>query len=550
LKVKSAPTDNGDGQEDNRPIIPITTEEHEVNDQAVQALADDPTLYQRGGMLVHIIHTDKDEEDASHIHRPAGTPQIRALPPSLLRERLTKYARFQKFEGRGWNDTHPPGWCVAAVYERGQWERIRCLRGITTVAVLRPDGTLLTEPGYDPATRLLYEPTGPIPEIPNEPTRKQVWDAVRLLLDVVRDFPFEKPVHRSAWLAFHLTLLSRYAFDGPVPLTLFDANTPGTGKGLLVHTSSIITNGRMATTRAYSSDDAEMRKVITTIAIKGDTFVLLDNLTSALGGAALDIVLTSTQWGDRTLGYNRDVDLPINTVWAATGNNVMLKDDMPRRVMHCRLISSVENPEDRTDFKYPDLLAHVRENRGKLLAAGLTILRGYCAAGRPDMHLKPWGSYEAWSALVRNAVVWAGRTGPCTGFPDPGDSRLELRRVAQQEFDAVPALFAGLERLDPGGAGVSVRRMLAEGKNSGDETVRAMYEALCLLCPGRNGEPHASPVSVGMKLHHLKDRIIGGKALQRIESTNHAIGIRWKIASAGTTATTGTNFKPVKKSGG
>src|SRR5262249_46382873 len=158
------------------------------------------------------------------------------------------------------------------------------------------------------------------------------------------------------------------------------------------------TCGRMATTRAYSSDDAEMRKVITTIALKGDAFVLLDNLTSALGGAALDIVLTSTQWGDRTLGSNRDVDLPMNTVWAATGNNVMLRDDMPRRVMHCRLISPVENPEDRTDFKYPNLLEHVHRERGKLLAAGLTILRAFCVAGRPDQGLRPWGSYEAWSA--------------------------------------------------------------------------------------------------------------------------------------------------------
>src|SRR5262249_1359572 len=129
-------------------------------------------------------------------------------------------------------------------------------------------------------------------------------------------------------------------------------------------------------------------------------------------------------------------------------------------------------------------------------------------------------------------------------------SRLELRHLAQQEFAAVPALFAGLERLDPGGEGVSVRRMLTEGKNSGDEFVRAMYEALCLLCPGKNGEPHASPASIGMKLHHLKDRLIGGKALQRIESNNHAIGVRWKIASAGTTATTGTISKPVEKSGG
>ncbi len=128
----------------------------------------------------------------------------------------------------------------------------------------------------------------------------------------------------------------------------------------------------------------------------------------------------------------------------------------------------------------------------------------------------------------------------------PGDDAVEDLYVESR----FPRHHPGLERLDPCGEGVTVQRMLAEGKHSGDEIVRAMYEALCLLCPGKHGEPHASPVSVGMKLHHLKDRIIGGKALQRIESNNHAIGVRWKIASAGTTATTGTISKPVEKSRG
>src|SRR5262249_13744359 len=39
----------------NRPVITISTEEHEVNAEAVQALDKEDSLYQRGGMLVRIV---------------------------------------------------------------------------------------------------------------------------------------------------------------------------------------------------------------------------------------------------------------------------------------------------------------------------------------------------------------------------------------------------------------------------------------------------------------------------------------------------------------
>jgi putative DNA primase/helicase len=55
-------------------------------------------------------------------------------------------------------------------------------------------------------------------------------------------------------------------------------------------------------------------------------------------------------------------------------------------------------------------------SRAQLVAAGLTVLRGYSAAGRPDMRLPPWGSFEGWSKLVRGALVWAGEA-------DPGETR-------------------------------------------------------------------------------------------------------------------------------
>jgi hypothetical protein len=522
------------------PRILLSTRQAEVNDQAIEALAADADLYQRGGALVHVVRTDGNEPDGG-IRRPAGTPLIVPLPLALLRERLAANAEFYRCDGRSGAErpANPPDWCVAAVHARRRWPGIRFLVGMTDVPVLRPDGIILNTPGYDAATGLLYAPSGPMPSIPAQPTRKDVAAAVTLLTELVCDFPFEEPEHRSAWLAYLLTPLVRHAIDGPAPLTLFDGNVPGAGKGLLCSLVSLIVTGLDLPVSAAHSNDEEMRKVITSAALAGDSLIVLDNVTGVLGGAALDAVLTSTRWKDRVLKTNTLVDLPMHATWAATGNNVMVGRDTRRRVIHVRLNSPEENPEDRKGFRHPNLRTHVRQHRVELLGAALTILRGYCAAGRPDQQLPAWGSYESWSELIRNAVVWAG-------LPDPGITRHAVRQASDPEAGALPALLAGLQVLDPGGKGLTAADILEQSEFTTRPAVKSLREALCILCPSRDGK--VNPRSLGMKLHHLRGRVIGGKSLERLESPNHAIGVRWRVvegsAGTGTTGTTGTTVGP------
>jgi hypothetical protein len=65
----------------------------------------------------------------------------------------------------------------------------------------------------------------------------------------------------------------------------------------------------------------------------------------------------------------------------------------------------VEDPETRI-FK-SDPLAMIRADRGKYVAACLTIPLAYLAEGRPN-RLPPLASYEAWSDFARSALVWLG----------------------------------------------------------------------------------------------------------------------------------------------
>jgi hypothetical protein len=410
---------DGDGEQpaegtpDPRRVLPeilISTREHEVIDQAIAALKDDPDIYQRGNALVHVV---RDTAPAKAILRPAGQPRILTVPPPVVRKHLTKNAQWVRVkEDRSGNLTvvpgHPPDWAVSAVHAHKMWDGVRHIEAVVEAPVLRSDGTILDTPGYDLATGILYEPNAEYPPIPGLPTRLDAQRAASLLLELVSDFPFAIPEgtdsirtpHRAAWVAALLTPLARFAIAGPSPLFLFDANAPGVGKSLLADLIATIVANRSMPRTAYPDNDEEMRKRITSIALAGDSLMLIDNIASTFGGSSLDSALTGTTWQDRILGRSEMTpELPLITTWYATGNNVALRGDAVRRVLPCRLETNEEKPEERTGFTIEEpLLRYVGRRRPELVAAALTILRAYFAAGRPrQQDLKPLGSFEAWS---------------------------------------------------------------------------------------------------------------------------------------------------------
>jgi len=518
-----------------RPIIVADTEESRVVDQAIAALGSQQDLFQRGGLLVHVI---RELEPPSDIVRPKDAPRIAAVKLPRLRELLASAAEWQLPSSEGEpQPIHPPDWVVKAVEARGQWIGIRRLEGVVESPVLRADGSILEKPGYDPMSGLLYESQTAFPPVPENPTHGEVQSAVDALLEVVADFPFAQPEHRSACLAGVLTPLSRRAFVGPSPLFLIDSNVRGSGKTLLTDAISIVTSGRRMARMTWPRDDDELRKRITALAVAAEWLILIDNIVGAFGSASLDAVLTATTWTDRVLGKSEVVArIPLTAVWYATGNNVILEADTVRRVLHIRLETLEENPEERSDFQHPDLLGWVRRERPRLAVAALTILRGYVAAGRPDMGLSPWGSFEGWSDLVRQALVWAGQ-------PDPGATRTELRKQSDCTACALAQLLIGWQEADSNGSGMTVSealRLLNEHPRE-YETLRA---ALYALVPAKDGK--LSPRSIGMKLHHLRRRVVGGRFIDSRPSPHGAVWRVSEVKEAGTTGTKGTTHNPAR----
>ena len=152
-------------------------------------------------------------------------------------------------------------------------------------------------------------------------------------------------------------------------------------------------------------------KLLFSALLANDQVIVFDNLTRPLEGAALNTVLTEAAWEERILGESRTAIVPTNALFLASGNNLQINGDMHRRIIAAR-IDAGENPEVRT-FKRPKLLDWVRNNRARLVVAGLTVLRAYEVAGRPDQKIPEYGSFEECSQRVRNALVWLGEADPC-----------------------------------------------------------------------------------------------------------------------------------------
>jgi hypothetical protein len=269
---------------------------------------------------------------------------------------------------------------------------------------------------------------------------------------------------------------------------------------------------------AFPSENEELRKVITSVVLAGDRVVLFDNVTGDFGGSALDAALTGLTWKDRLLGHSKMTpEMPLVTIWFASGNNVSLRGDALRRVLPCRIESQQERPEERKGFKNPRLLEYVAANRGPLVADCLTILRAYERAGRPRQNLPEFGSFERWSDLVRGAVRWVRGVDPC-------ETRKSLR-VADAACSELAALIHGWAELPEGGIGCRASEALKVVQDN-----PTLYETLREVFMGwaTRGTGLPSAKTVGRRMAAYRGRVYDGLtlrgAMDRKESLLWSVG--------------------------
>jgi hypothetical protein len=272
---------------------------------------------------------------------------------------------------------------------------------------------------------------------------------------------------------------------------LFDAPTRASGKTLLAKAVAHMATGREAAGMTYSGDPDEERKRLVSALATGDAVLLYDNISTPLEGDTLCTALTQQTIQDRRLGQIEMITVPTCACFLGTGNNLRVRGDLTTRVLICRIDPQVEHPEERSFDR--DLLAFIRDRRASLVCAALTILRAYVAAGRPVQPIRPFGRFEAWSALVRSALAWLG-------CPDPCASREKIERedpITEALGFVLKALFDKF-----GSMKFSAAEVMREAL-SGAVTLQQALEAAL-----PRGEIKARPIGIYLRQH--KDRIIGG----------------------------------------
>jgi hypothetical protein len=190
-----------------------------------------------------------------------------------------------------------------------------------------------------------------------------------------------------------------------------------------------------------------------------------------------------------------------------------------------RLEPKEENPERRTKFKHDDLLAYVREQRPRLVSAAMLMLRAYFRAGCPNMGCARWGSFEEWSRLIPNVIMFAGGA-------DPMRARPENDEDVDQESRAVSCILTTLRSMQGDEAFrlseitelIHIRSAMSPVDQNPYGDVRDAFE---VLAP-RRGKTVTDATQLGRKLGALaRDRVIGG--LKLVSRTGHGGAQRWQV---------------------
>jgi len=307
--------------------------------------------------------------------------------------------------------------------------------GIITTPTLRPDGSLLATPGYDSRSELYLLPSLQLPPIIPHPTRQDAMAGLDKLKHLFREFSFqdkdgkglERRLNCSVAISGLLTALLRGSLPTS-PVYLIRASTPGTGKSHLVDVIAVVATGQLCPVITASKNAEETEKRIGAILLSGIPIVSLDNCIHDLEGELLCQVTERPMIRIRILGRSEMPLCECHTVVYATGNNITFKGDMVRRGLVCNLEALDERPELR-EFE-ADALDVAATDRGLYVAAALTIVRAYLAAGSPKV-CSSLGSYSAWSDMVRSPLVWLGEPDPVISMEGLRNEDVELANIRE-----------------------------------------------------------------------------------------------------------------------
>lgn len=387
-------------------------------------------FYRSGGELVYTPRIG-EEGYVPPAEGDDGPAQIKIVDPQVLKTMIEiRYALGIGKRQKGGEEGEPARmtWepktlpmevaasLVTAASIREDVPNLRTLAGTSHTPLVRKNGTILSTPGYDLETQMLYLPTGNVPDDLGVIDHTSVRDSVQFLLSIVAQFPFVSEVHRANWFGALFTPILKVMLPPPYPAMVIDAPSPGSGKSYLAEIIRTVHGGALRA--GWPTTEEELGKSVLSMLI-GTTAptVTFDNVRGVIRSAKFESLLTSATYKDRLLGFNRDAEMPNDRLWLITANNAEIGGDLARRCYWITIDPKMPRPHERTGFNL-NLREWVPENRTAILAALLTVVRGWVTAGAPRADLKRSDHYATWDAAIEGLLAWAGFPGQF-GFTEP-----------------------------------------------------------------------------------------------------------------------------------
>jgi putative DNA primase/helicase len=518
------------------PTIRVTAGKLHITTTAAEdaLIASGLPIYQRGDGLVQPV-TREVPASRGRMTLAAGLGEMTVA--SMI-DVMCAVARWEKYDARSeeYVRINPPSLVAQILLSRlGKW-RFPSIAGIITTPTLRPDGTLLTEAGYDAATRLYHvaDPSLRLHSEVHAPTRKTAERALKALTDLLQEFSFVKlvrpgkpdlEVSKAVALSALITPTVRGAMS-VAPLTAVNAHAPGSGKTFLIDLVSLITTGRLCPVNSAAPDEAETEKRIAGLLLAGYPIVSIDNCNGELGGDLLCQAVERPLIRIRRLGASDIIEIESTVTMFATGNNLRVRGDMVRRSLVAELDPQIERPELR-EFKH-DPVAAILADRGRYVSACLVIVRAYILAGSPGK-LTPIASFEGWSDLVRSALVWLGCADPALSMEAAREDDPELGELRE-----VLAAWSGALGCDEGFTTKDVadkinERLPTKMGEPTDFTHPELRDSLLRLA-GTQGALNTRRLSLW--LLSKSGRIVAGKRFAKA-GTAHGGALRWAVQTVG-----------------
>jgi hypothetical protein len=477
-------------------------------------------FFERADMLVRPIVKEVDSFHGRKTH----VAHLVKIDRIYMRDELGRAAAWVKLDKRErrWSTVDAPFEVADTILARaGRWT-FPTVAGIATAPTLRPDASILRVPGYDAATRLFLVESVQMPEIAEHPTKDDAIAALNLFLELLNEFPFVDEIAKVVAVSIIVTAVARGAF--PVaPMHVADAPVAGSGKSYLFDTTAAIVLGQPMPVISAGKTEEELEKRLGAAVVASQPLICIDNVSGVLRGDALAQLIERPRPRIRILGRSELIEVEAKgTTLFANGNNIIIGGDLTRRAVRCRLDPQMERPELRQFTGDP--VAKVLADRGKYLAAALTICRAYAVAGRPG-RCPRLASFEGWSDAVRSALTWLG-------MEDPVDS---MEQVREDDPDT-GALRAVLEAWSSTfGIGrnyrISIREVVAKANqtrtDAGTQVVNYVNEDLrSAILTALGGGRQVEADSLRYWIRGKKDRII---AEMKFDYKHDMEGGKWWI---------------------